>query len=200
MRRQSQLGCEKRLEVVPGATHLFEEPGTLDAVAELARDWFCQPPRSCCQAKCGTMRLALAGDTMLGRQVAERLVEEPKARLFSDGVVETVKESDLFVLNLECAISERGEPWPAPRKPFFFRAPPAAAEASGGPRCRLRDACQQPCPRLRPGCPFRHVPSPRRSGHRLGRCRRRRARCEDADGPRVPRSPTGDRRGRRPSE
>jgi putative phosphoribosyl transferase len=33
-------GCKSRLEVVPGATHLFEEPGTLQAVAELARDWF----------------------------------------------------------------------------------------------------------------------------------------------------------------
>jgi putative phosphoribosyl transferase len=33
-------GCKNRLEVVPGATHLFEEPGTLQAVAELARDWF----------------------------------------------------------------------------------------------------------------------------------------------------------------
>ena len=31
---------ERRLEIVPGATHLFEEPGTLDTVAELARDWF----------------------------------------------------------------------------------------------------------------------------------------------------------------
>lgn len=30
----------RRLEIVPGATHLFEEPGTLDRVAELARDWF----------------------------------------------------------------------------------------------------------------------------------------------------------------
>jgi pimeloyl-ACP methyl ester carboxylesterase len=30
----------KRLEVVPGATHLFEEPGALDAVAQLAADWF----------------------------------------------------------------------------------------------------------------------------------------------------------------
>ncbi|MEU9305130.1 alpha/beta family hydrolase [Streptomyces sp. NPDC048269] len=37
---QAQLRCENRLEVVPGATHLFEEPGTLDAVAGLARDWF----------------------------------------------------------------------------------------------------------------------------------------------------------------
>jgi pimeloyl-ACP methyl ester carboxylesterase len=34
------LRCEKRLETVPGATHLFEEPGTLDRVAESAGDWF----------------------------------------------------------------------------------------------------------------------------------------------------------------
>lgn len=34
------LTCPHRLEIVPGATHLFEEPGTLDAVAALARDWF----------------------------------------------------------------------------------------------------------------------------------------------------------------
>ena len=31
---------QKRLEVVPGATHLFEEPGTLEQVAALAADWF----------------------------------------------------------------------------------------------------------------------------------------------------------------
>ncbi len=37
---QAQLRCENRLAVVPGASHLFEEPGTLDQVAELARDWF----------------------------------------------------------------------------------------------------------------------------------------------------------------
>ncbi|WP_353662653.1 alpha/beta hydrolase [Hydrogenimonas sp. SS33] len=34
------LPCEKRLVVVPGATHLFEEPGALEEVARLARDWF----------------------------------------------------------------------------------------------------------------------------------------------------------------
>jgi pimeloyl-ACP methyl ester carboxylesterase len=33
------LRCEKELVIVPGATHLFEEPGTLERVAELARDW-----------------------------------------------------------------------------------------------------------------------------------------------------------------
>lgn len=32
--------ADKRLDIVPGATHLFEEPGTLERVAELALDWF----------------------------------------------------------------------------------------------------------------------------------------------------------------
>jgi pimeloyl-ACP methyl ester carboxylesterase len=36
----AQLRCEARLVIVPGATHLFEEPGALDAVARLAREWF----------------------------------------------------------------------------------------------------------------------------------------------------------------
>jgi len=37
----AQLGaCEKQLVIVPGATHLFEEPGTLEEVSRLAADWF----------------------------------------------------------------------------------------------------------------------------------------------------------------
>jgi putative phosphoribosyl transferase len=36
----ARLECVKRLEIVPGATHLFEEPGTMEEVARLARDWF----------------------------------------------------------------------------------------------------------------------------------------------------------------
>ena len=39
-RALDELKCEKRLEIVPGATHLFEEPGTLDAVISLAAAWF----------------------------------------------------------------------------------------------------------------------------------------------------------------
>lgn len=35
-----QLHCEKRLEIVPGATHLFPEKGTLERVADLATEWF----------------------------------------------------------------------------------------------------------------------------------------------------------------
>jgi pimeloyl-ACP methyl ester carboxylesterase len=37
---QRQLRCVNRLEVVAGATHLFPEPGALEDVADLARDWF----------------------------------------------------------------------------------------------------------------------------------------------------------------
>jgi hypothetical protein len=33
---------DPRMEIVPGATHLFEEPGALEQVARLARDWFVQ--------------------------------------------------------------------------------------------------------------------------------------------------------------
>ena len=36
----ARLNCEKELTIVPGATHLFEEPGTLEAVATTAAEWF----------------------------------------------------------------------------------------------------------------------------------------------------------------
>jgi poly-gamma-glutamate capsule biosynthesis protein CapA/YwtB (metallophosphatase superfamily) len=68
---------------------------------------------------------------MLGRGVAEAL-EGEDAPLLSPEVVAVAREADLFVLNLECCISARGERWPEPRKPFFFRAPPVAAERLAG--------------------------------------------------------------------
>ena len=37
---RDQMRCEVKLEIVPGATHLFEEPGALEKVAKLASDWF----------------------------------------------------------------------------------------------------------------------------------------------------------------
>jgi poly-gamma-glutamate synthesis protein (capsule biosynthesis protein) len=74
------------------------------------------------------VKLALAGDTMLGRKVAETIAFEGPDGLVADEVVALTQAADLFVLNLECCISERGTPWPDPRKPFFFLAPPAATE------------------------------------------------------------------------
>ncbi len=38
----AEMCCQKQLSIVPGATHLFEEPGALEQVAELATDWFLQ--------------------------------------------------------------------------------------------------------------------------------------------------------------
>ncbi|WP_354643131.1 phosphoribosyltransferase [Kitasatospora camelliae] len=48
---RSRLRCESGLQIVPGATHLFEEPGALEAVADLAALWFTrhlgqEPPRT----------------------------------------------------------------------------------------------------------------------------------------------------------
>jgi poly-gamma-glutamate capsule biosynthesis protein CapA/YwtB (metallophosphatase superfamily) len=65
---------------------------------------------------------------MLGRSVAERLRSAGPHSLVHPAIVEVVRAADLFVLNLECCISERGRPWPRTDKPFFFRAPPAAVE------------------------------------------------------------------------
>src|SRR5919201_1538328 len=63
---------------------------------------------------------------MLGRGVAERLEHDPPESLFAPEVVEVLGEADLFVLNLECCISARGEP--APGRVFHFRAPPWATQ------------------------------------------------------------------------
>ena len=78
-----------------------------------------------------TLTVALAGDTMLGRGVAQHLAEG-RGPVVAPEVAEAAGEADLFVLNLECCISDRGRRWPDPAKPFFFRAPPAAAEVLAG--------------------------------------------------------------------
>jgi poly-gamma-glutamate synthesis protein (capsule biosynthesis protein) len=73
--------------------------------------------------------IALGGDTMLGRLVGEELRHRPPASVWDPQLLEVFREADCAIVNLECCISERGEPWPAPGKPFFFRAPPVAVEA-----------------------------------------------------------------------
>jgi poly-gamma-glutamate capsule biosynthesis protein CapA/YwtB (metallophosphatase superfamily) len=75
-----------------------------------------------------TIKLALAGDTMVGAGAAEALERQPPSAFFSQEVVEAVQEADFRVMNLECSISDRGSRWPRPGKPFFFRAPPRAVE------------------------------------------------------------------------
>jgi poly-gamma-glutamate synthesis protein (capsule biosynthesis protein) len=72
------------------------------------------------------LTLALAGDTMLGREVAERLRSGPPEALVAPEVVAVAAEAELFALNLECCVSTRGEQVIDPEKEFFFRAPPQA--------------------------------------------------------------------------
>jgi putative phosphoribosyl transferase len=43
---RDQMTCESEIAVVPGATHLFEEPGTLHEASRLAREWFTRHLRS----------------------------------------------------------------------------------------------------------------------------------------------------------
>ncbi|MCC9306274.1 CapA family protein [Kitasatospora sp. RB6PN24] len=74
------------------------------------------------------LTVALAGDTMLGRGVAEELRRAPApATLFAAEVREALAAADLVVLNLECCVSDQGQRWRDPLKPYFFRAPPSAA-------------------------------------------------------------------------
>jgi poly-gamma-glutamate synthesis protein (capsule biosynthesis protein) len=65
---------------------------------------------------------------MLGRSVGDAIASNPRHELVAPEVRALLEEADLAVCNLECCISERGRPWPDPGKPFFFRAPPRAAE------------------------------------------------------------------------
>jgi poly-gamma-glutamate capsule biosynthesis protein CapA/YwtB (metallophosphatase superfamily) len=74
------------------------------------------------------LTIAFAGDTMLGRLVAERLEQVAPGELVAPEVGGFLREADLRLLNLECCLSTRGTPWPDPDKPFFFRAPPSAVD------------------------------------------------------------------------
>ncbi|AEF41032.1 CapA family protein [Hoyosella subflava] len=74
------------------------------------------------------MRVALLGDTMLGRGVADRLRQDGPYTLFSPALREVVADADCVIANLECCISDRGEKWDPAFKPFHFRAPPSAVE------------------------------------------------------------------------
>jgi poly-gamma-glutamate capsule biosynthesis protein CapA/YwtB (metallophosphatase superfamily) len=71
----------------------------------------------------------LLGDVMLGRAVGVEREAEPEAS-WSDEVLELTRACDLVIANLECCLSERGDPTSLiRRKPFFFRGPPQMVRA-----------------------------------------------------------------------
>jgi poly-gamma-glutamate synthesis protein (capsule biosynthesis protein) len=71
--------------------------------------------------------VALLGDVMLGRGVAQRLRSIAPQDVWAPEVRELLGRCDLVLANLECCVSDRGRETRRIRgKPFFFRAPPAA--------------------------------------------------------------------------
>lgn len=76
------------------------------------------------------MRIALAGDVMMGRLVDESIIRNPAsspAAIWGD-VLPVMLAADCRLINLECVISARGRPWHPFTKAFHFRAHPRAIE------------------------------------------------------------------------
>ena len=86
------------------------------------------------------VRLGLAGDVMLGRKVDERQRCRDAAAVWGD-LLGRLRELDGFLINLECCLSTRGEPWTRTHRPFHFRADPGQAvpalDAAGVDCCAL---------------------------------------------------------------
>jgi poly-gamma-glutamate synthesis protein (capsule biosynthesis protein) len=74
------------------------------------------------------LRLVLAGDVMLGRTVAERIEVRGFGYPWGD-ILPFLREADLFLVNLECALTRSTRPWhDGEFKAFYFRAGPEAVE------------------------------------------------------------------------
>jgi poly-gamma-glutamate capsule biosynthesis protein CapA/YwtB (metallophosphatase superfamily) len=75
-----------------------------------------------------SLRIAVAGDVMLGRTVAEMIAARGFGYPWGD-VLPYLREADLFLVNLECALTRAKEPWRDGRfKAFYFRSEPEAVE------------------------------------------------------------------------
>src|SRR3712207_6618254 len=82
--------------------------------------------------------LALMGDVMLGRKVAEVLNHAMRPEEPWGDVMPLLDAADLRIINLECAITDNGQPWTRTPKVFHFRTPPSAIETL---RTARIDAC-----------------------------------------------------------
>jgi poly-gamma-glutamate capsule biosynthesis protein CapA/YwtB (metallophosphatase superfamily) len=82
--------------------------------------------------------LALTGDVMLGRRVAEALNDHMRPEAPWGDVLPLLDAADLRIINLECAITDNEQPWTRTPKVFHFRAKPSAIETL---RTARIDAC-----------------------------------------------------------
>src|SRR5215208_173699 len=77
---------------------------------------------------CAMITLALTGDVMLGRGVAEVLDNRMRPEAPWGDVMPLLDAADLRIINLECAITDNERPWTSTPKVFHFRAQPSAIE------------------------------------------------------------------------
>lgn len=82
--------------------------------------------------------LALTGDVMLGRGVAEALDDHMRPEEPWGDVMPLLEAADLRIINLECAVTDNEQPWTRTPKVFHFRARPSAIETL---RTARIDAC-----------------------------------------------------------
>ena len=75
----------------------------------------------------GSATIALAGDVMLGRDVAEAISREGFSYPWGN-LLPRLWEPDLFLINLECALTSETREWGDSFKPFHFRAEPSAVQ------------------------------------------------------------------------
>jgi Bacterial capsule synthesis protein PGA_cap len=116
-----------------------------------------------------TPTIALLGDVMLGRAVAERLAEVEPEEVWSAELRELCGSCDLVISNLECCISGRGTPTDRVRgKPFFFRAPPTATRSLRAIGVGEVGLANNHALRLRSGGADRHAGKPRQGPDRGG--------------------------------
>jgi poly-gamma-glutamate capsule biosynthesis protein CapA/YwtB (metallophosphatase superfamily) len=84
------------------------------------------------------VNLALTGDVMLGRGVAEALGDQMRPEEPWGDVMPLLEASDLRIINLECSITDHERPWTRTPKVFHFSTPPSAIETLRAARI---DAC-----------------------------------------------------------
>jgi len=82
------------------------------------------------------MRMALLGDVMLGRLVGETVPRRRPESFWGD-VLPLLRDADLVLANLECAVTTHARPWTRTPKVFHFRAPPDAVNVLRAAGVRL---------------------------------------------------------------
>ena len=83
-----------------------------------------------------SMILALVGDVMLGRGVADEIPHRHPASFWGD-TLPLLRQADVLIAGLECAITMHPVPWIRTPKVFHFRAPPQAVEVLGAAGVRV---------------------------------------------------------------